>query len=175
MLTPLDIAGKEFSKAFNGYNKQEVDEFLNKISEQLEAVIRESDFIKTQVIDVEKKLTDYQSQENSLKDALLVAQITAEDIKKRANLEAEKATKNAEVKAVSLLKASKEESESMLAKAKIDVDKNLEQAKTDYKDIQSATADLKRDYLDFKEKYQHVLREQIHVLDRLVVKDELTD
>lgn len=175
MLTPLDIAGKEFSRALNGYNRNDVDEFLNKISEQFEVIIRESDFVKTQVIDVEKKLTNYQEQENSLKDALLVAQITASDIKKRATIEAEKVTKQAELDSQILLKESKEESESMLMRAKMEVEKTLEQAKTDFKEIQSATVEIKRDYLDFKEKYQHVLREQINVLDRLVIKDELTD
>jgi cell division septum initiation protein DivIVA len=73
------------------------------------------------------------------------------------------------------LKEATESAESILARAKQDADKNLDQAKSDYKDILNATSDLKRDYLDFKEKYQHVLREQINVLDRLDVKDELTD
>jgi len=175
MLTPVEVSGKEFTRALNGYNRQEVDDFLNKVSDHLEGLIRESDFIKTQVIEGEKKLTDYQNQENSLKDALLVAQITASDIKKKAELEAETLVNKAKEEAKDLLEASRQESDAMLEKARLDVEKNLEQAKQDYKEIQNATKSLKRDYQDFKEKYQHILREQIHVLDRIDVKDELTD
>ncbi|MBN2795464.1 MAG: DivIVA domain-containing protein [Clostridia bacterium] len=175
MLTPTDIAGKEFSKALNGYNKSEVEDFLNKVSEQVEGRTRELDYLKIQTAEMEKKIAHYQSQENSLKEALLVAQITSNDIKKKAEDEADSKIKYADAEASKIMKLAEQEAEEILSKAKRDADKNLEQAKEDYKEILNATDRLKRDYLDFKEKYQHVLREQINILDRLVVKDELTD
>jgi cell division initiation protein len=175
MLSPSDIAGKEFSKSLNGYNRSEVDEFLAKISEQYEAVVRELDYLKQQIAESDKKIADYQSQENSLKDALLVAQITSNDIKKKAENEAASTVKSADHEASDILSSAKEEAESILAKAKHDADKNIEQAKLDYKEIQMATSALKKDYVDFRDKYQYVLREQISILDQLVVKDELTD
>lgn len=175
MLTPNDIAGKEFSKALNGYNRSEVEEFMSKVSEQMEATIRELDYLKTEMTQAESRLLNYQTQENSLKDALLVAQITSNDIKKKADLEAERKIKDADAEADKIMRLAEQEAEDILTKAKRDADKNLEQAKMDYKEILNATSALKKDYLDFKEKYQHVLREQISVLDRLVVKDELTD
>lgn len=175
MLTPADIVGKEFSKALNGFNKGEVEDFLNKISEQMEGRIRELDYLKTQVAEMERKIADYQSQENSLKEALLVAQITSNDIKKKAEDEADSKIKFADAESSKIIKLAEQEAEEILSRAKRDADKNLEQAKEDYKEILNATDRLKRDYLDFKDKYQHILREQINVLDRLVVKDELTD
>lgn len=44
MLTPLDISGKEFSRSLNGYSRSEVDDFLEKVSEHFEAIMREADF-----------------------------------------------------------------------------------------------------------------------------------
>lgn len=172
MLTPNDIAGKVFAKALNGYNRAEVDEFMDKISEQLEAVIRESDYIKTQVTETEKKLTDYQIKEESLKDALLVAQIAASDVKKKADAEAKHIVTQAETEANKLMKIADKEAEQTRQKAKDDAAKNIEQAKRDYKEILDATHALKRDYMAFKDKYQYVLREQIEILDRLIVEDE---
>lgn len=174
MLTPNDIAGKGFAKALNGYNKAEVDDFLDKISEHLEGVIRESDYLKSQVTEAEKKLAEYQIQEESLKDALLVAQITSNDMKKKASIEAKRVVSAAEAEANKIMKLADDEAEETRARAKADAAKNIDQAKHDYKQILSATESLKKDYLDFKEKYQYILREQIDVLDRLVVEDELT-
>ncbi len=174
MLTPNDVAGKTFAKALNGYNKAEVDDYLEKISDHFESVIRESDYLKTQVMDTEKKLTDYQLQEESLKDALLVAQIAASDVKKKADAEAKKIVSSAESESNKVMKIAENEATETRRRAKEDADKNIEQAKQQYKDILDATEALKKDYMDFKEKYQYILREQIDVLDRLVVEDELT-
>lgn len=174
MLTPNDIAGKGFAKAFNGYNKSEVDEFLDKISEHLEALIRESDYFKSQVTETEKKLTEYQLLEESLKDALLVAQITSNEMKKKAAIEAKRIVAEATAQANKEMKLADQEAEETIAKSKADAAKNIDQAKHDYKQILNATDGLKKDYMDFKEKYQYILREQIEVLDRLEVEDELT-
>lgn len=175
MLTPNDIAGKTFAKALNGYNRSEVDEFLDKISEHYEATIRESDYIKSQVVETEKKLTDYKVQEESLKDALLVAQIAASDVKKKADSEAKSILASAEAEANKIMKLAEEEALQTRNKAKEDASKNIESAKQQYKEILDATRDLKKDYMDFKEKYQYVLREQIDVLDRIVIEDVLTE
>ena len=146
-MTPFDVQSKEFSKALNGYNKNEVEDFLNKVSDVLESLMRESDYLKTQVATGERKLTEYQSQENSLKDALLVAQITSNDILKKAELKAE----------------------GILNDAKVEANNILESVKSDYIKIENATKELKKDYGDFKNKYQYVLKEQIKVLDRIDV------
>jgi len=171
MLTPNDIAAKSFSKALNGYNKSEVDDFIEKVSEHYEAVIRESDYLKQQIVESEKKLTEYQIQEESLKDALLVAQIAASDVKKKADLESKRIIADAEAVAQKKMDEANAEAEATLNKAKEDATKNIEAAKLDYKAILDATNELKKDYMDFKEKYQYILREQIDVLDRLNVEE----
>lgn len=175
MLTPHDLDGKTFSKALNGYNRTEVDDFITQISEQLEIVMRDSDYLKTQLTDADKKLANYLSQEDSLKDALLVAQITSNDLKKRADEDAKKTLAKAEVEANSILASAEKESSDILARARRDADKNLNQAKEDYKEIQLATSELKKDYMAFKEKYQQVLKEQIRILEQIDHKDELTE
>ncbi len=147
MMTPFDVSSKEFAKSLNGFNKNEVEEFLNDVSDVLEALMRENDYLKTQVTTSDKKLVEYQSQENSLKEALLVAQITSNDMLKKA-----------EVNAASILHKAEREAE--LA---------LEGVKTDYIKIESATNSLKKDYSSFKTKYQYILKEQIKVLDKIEI------
>lgn len=153
MMTPLDVQSKEFSKALNGYNRNEVEDFLNKMSDVFESLMRESDYLKTQVTTAEKKLTEYQIQENSLKEALLIAQITANDMLKKAKIKADEIVKNAEEEA----------------------EKALGSVKSDYVKIENATKSLKKDYGDFKQKYQYVLREQIKVLDHIELEANLQE
>lgn len=175
MFTPSDIESKVFGKALNGYNRNEVDDFLEKVSEQFEAVVREADFIKTQMSQLEGKLSDYQMKEESLKDALLMAQVSANDIKKRADAEAKSIVNMAETEANKIMKIAETEAETTRTKAKEDATKNLEAAKMDYKEILEATDALKRDYFAFKDKYQFILREQINILDQIVHDDMLTE
>lgn len=40
-LTPLDIHNKEFTRAFRGYDEDEVNEFLDQVIKDYEAVLRE--------------------------------------------------------------------------------------------------------------------------------------
>ena len=48
-LTPMDINNKEFKKIIRGYNPEEVDEFLDKIVEDYEALYKENANLKEKV------------------------------------------------------------------------------------------------------------------------------
>ena len=41
-LTPLDIRNKEFRHGFRGYDAEDVDEFLDQINHDYEALLREN-------------------------------------------------------------------------------------------------------------------------------------
>ena len=40
VITPKDLAGKTFSTAFKGYNKNEVDEYVSKVTKNYTALFR---------------------------------------------------------------------------------------------------------------------------------------
>ncbi|HOB21135.1 MAG TPA: DivIVA domain-containing protein, partial [Candidatus Atribacteria bacterium] len=48
-LTPMDIHNKEFSKAFRGYNEDEVDQFLDEIVEEFERLYKENIELKDRI------------------------------------------------------------------------------------------------------------------------------
>ena len=58
-VTPLDIRKQEFKKSFSGYDKREVENFLEMVAMQLEGLIRENMSYKEQLNDVERKVDDY--------------------------------------------------------------------------------------------------------------------
>lgn len=98
-LTPLDIHNKEFRKGLRGYVEAEVDDFLDEIIKEFEALIRENARLKDEVDKYKGQLERYQQLEQTLHNTLIVAQETAEEVKSAARKEAELALREAEIKA----------------------------------------------------------------------------
>ena len=99
MLTPLDIQKQEFGVKMRGYNADEVDDFLDLVGADYEKLYRENKELKDKMIVLNKSIEEYKNIENSLRNALLYAQNTAEDVKKNANEKAQNIIQEAENKA----------------------------------------------------------------------------
>ena len=90
MLTPLDIENKRFSKQMmNGYSVEEVDEFLDQLTLDYQALYRENSSLKEKINDMEASINHYKTIEGTLQNTLVMAQSTAEEIKKIANQQAD--------------------------------------------------------------------------------------
>jgi len=109
-LTPLDIHNKEFAKGFRGYDEDEVDEFLDRIVKDYEALIKENMLLKQKSQELSDKIEHYTKIEETLHSAIIVAQQTAQEVKENALGEAELIRKEAE-------QATKRSVENELAKA----------------------------------------------------------
>jgi len=102
-LTVLDIANKEFKNSLRGYNQDEVDEFLDEVMRDYEAVIRENDELRQNTSGMGEKLEQYRALEQTLQNTLVVAQSTAEDMKLAARKEAELVVREADARARELI------------------------------------------------------------------------
>ena len=97
MITPLDIENKKFSKQMmNGYNVEEVDEFLDDITADYEKAYKQSTELKARVDELERDLLHYKTIEDTLQNTLVMAQATADDVKEVARQQAEQIIKDAE-------------------------------------------------------------------------------
>jgi len=88
-LTPLDIHNKEFRKVFRGYSEDEVDEFLDLVVAEFERLLRTNDELQSRISGLEARVDHYKGLEETLKNAIVLAQKTAEEIKEAAAREAE--------------------------------------------------------------------------------------
>ncbi|MBR3153145.1 MAG: DivIVA domain-containing protein [Clostridia bacterium] len=96
MITPLDIENKKFQKQMmNGYNVDEVDDFLDEITVDYERLFKENADLKEQVEKAKKDVEQYKNIESTLQNTLVMAQKTADDIKKNAEDQAEQILKDA--------------------------------------------------------------------------------
>ncbi len=99
MLTPVDIENKEFTKAFRGYDIYEVEEFMKDLIKDYEKLYRDNAELKEKNAVLSETISSYKGMEETMQNAILVAQRTAEDIKQNAYERSETIIKEAERKA----------------------------------------------------------------------------
>ena len=100
MITPLDIENKRFSKqVMNGYNVNEVDDFLDELTLEYGKLYKENAELKSQREELDDNVGKYKDIETSLQNTLVMAQKTADEVVAVAKQQAEQIVKDAEYQA----------------------------------------------------------------------------
>ena len=90
MITPLDIENKKFSKQMmNGYNVEDVDDFLDELVVDYEKNYNELAEANDKIEKLTKDLEQYKNLEKTLQNTLVMAQTTAEEVKIAAKQQAD--------------------------------------------------------------------------------------
>lgn len=90
MITPLEIENKKFAKqVVNGYNVEEVDEFLDLVTADYERMYKENTEYREKIEQLNEDIAHYKTIEGTLQSTLLMAQSTAEEVKNVAKQQAE--------------------------------------------------------------------------------------
>lgn len=85
MITPQQIEQISFSRAtFGGYDMQAVDAFLEPLTEDYITLYKENALLKSKMKVLVGKLEEYRSNEASMKDAIVNAQMTCDKMVKEA-------------------------------------------------------------------------------------------
>lgn len=95
-LTPLDIHNKEFNRSFRGYDEDEVNEFLDQVIKDYEELMRKNTELEEKLKLLEERLEHYETIEETLKKSIVVAEQSAEEVRKNANKESQLIIKEAE-------------------------------------------------------------------------------
>ncbi|MGI6484990.1 MAG: DivIVA domain-containing protein [Thermoanaerobacterales bacterium] len=106
--TPIEIQKKEFKKSFRGYNEDEVRDYLYQVSQSFESTYKENQELKEQIAMLNDDLKHYRDMESTLKNAIVMAEKTAEDVRKNAQKERDVIIKDAMLKAKELVEKSKQ-------------------------------------------------------------------
>jgi cell division initiation protein len=108
-ITPLDIQQMGFKIKWKGYDRGEVDAFLDTLTEDYESLIRENLYLKEQMAQLEGSLAEFKKRESLLSQTLLSAQQLAEMQKNNTLKESALIIKEAEVQADQIIKSIREE------------------------------------------------------------------
>ena len=108
-ITPLDIQQKKFLISFRGYERAEVDLFLEQVREEMERLVRENAELAEFRQGYDERVREFRSREETLKNTLVTTQRLAEDIKETARKEADAVIKDAQVRAQQIIAKAQEE------------------------------------------------------------------
>lgn len=144
-MTSMDINNKEFKKGLRGYNADEVDEFLDKVSEEYEMMYKENSNLREKNSFLEEKLDHHVKIESTIQNTLVLAQNAAEQAKASAQKESEL-----------IIRSANDSSQRMLDKAHDDVLKiNDEYDRT------------KQEFAKFRTKFRNFMNCQIEMFEGL--------
>ncbi|OPJ56884.1 DivIVA domain-containing protein [Alkalithermobacter paradoxus] len=143
MITPLDIENKEFKKSLRGYKEEEVDEFLDEVKEDFEKLYKENIELKDKLNMMSEQVSRYKNIEETLKNTLIVAQNTAEDVNSTALKKAQVIIEEAELKARKI----------------------IETANNEVIDIKKEYEEIRKEFKIFKTRFKSLLENQIKTVE----------
>jgi cell division initiation protein len=156
MITPLDIQNKNFKKSFMGFNKNEVNFFLQEMIEDYEEMYKENINHKEKINFLSEQLNQFKTLEDTLKSTLLVAQKSADELTLNARNKADIIIDNAENKGKEI----------------------IDKSKDDVKHIKDEYEFMEKELFIFKTRFSSFLQSQITSLDDFYLnmgKERLTD
>jgi len=149
MITPMDLRTKTFKKAtVGGYDKKEVDEYMEVLTEDYEKVYKQSVETSDKINTLTKLLDSYKAMEDTMKNSIIVAQTTAEEV-----------TKNAQEKA-----------ELVVDEAKLKAKEIIDEANAEAARLSTQLAELKTAMELYKNSAKGMLSAQLDVIDKFVTE-----
>jgi DivIVA domain-containing protein len=88
-LTPLDVRRTEFPNALRGYDKTVVEQFRERVYEELERLTRVNQDLETKAKNFHEQLRAFRERDKALNEALVAAQQLRAEIREQAEREAQ--------------------------------------------------------------------------------------
>ena len=143
MITPLDIDNKKFAKQMvNGYNVEEVDDFLDELTADYSKNYKEVNELRSKVEELNNSLVQYKTIESTLQNTLVMAQSTAEEVKNVA----------------------KQKADQIVDEAKANAQKQVDELNNEIIMKQKELDDVKKQFDIYKAKMESLLISQLELL-----------
>ncbi|MCX7714720.1 MAG: DivIVA domain-containing protein [Clostridia bacterium] len=113
MLTPIDIQNKTFDVKFRGYSCDEVDDFMDMLIKDYEALYKENIALKDRISVLTDAVQQYKSMEETLQNSIILAHNASEDIRRNADAKANSIIKEAELKSEEMLRKTSQDMTNM--------------------------------------------------------------
>ena len=140
---------EKFHYETNGYNKKEVNHFIKRVIKETEGIINKCEEQKDKIKVLEEQLNTYRRVEETLKQSLINAEKTSDDLKKVAN----------------------ERANIIISDAKNDASRIINDALLRAEKIDEQTDILERNIKIFKRKLKIIVEQQLAVVEEIEVLD----
>ncbi|MDO4486539.1 MAG: DivIVA domain-containing protein [Bacillota bacterium] len=145
MIRPIDIQEKEFTRAVRGYKEEEVNEFLDEITIDMERLIEELRQTREENSRLVEELERHRSSQGTVLETLEAAKALMSDISVSAEKRADILLKNAELDAQLIQKEAREMA-----------DKIAEESEA-----------MKTRFIDFRTRYKRLLQSELQRFESL--------
>lgn len=138
---------EKFSYEANGYNRNEVNQFVSDVIRETEGIITRVRKQNSEIDELKKELQHYREIENQLKSAIIQAEATGDNIKKMA----------------------REESEMIVTDAKHNASRIVNEALLKAERIETQADLLERNMRIFKKKLKSIMEQQMAVVEEIEI------
>ena len=150
MIRPIEIQNKQFLKSVRGYNAQEVDEYMVQIVQSMEELIQTNIEVTAKVKGLEKDMARYVQMEQTINEAMILAQKTSDD----------------------MIRNSEEKAKYIIERAEGDAQKILNEANAEVLDAMKRKEEVIRSYQTFIMKFKVILESELKQIDTYDLKAE---
>ena len=135
----------KFNYEANGYNRKEVNQFVTDVIKETEQIIKKCQEQKKEISFLKEKLEHYENLENTLKQSLINAERTADNVKRLA----------------------REEADSIINDAKHNASRIVGESLLKARKIENEADTLERNTKIFKRKLKIIVEQQLAVVDEI--------
>lgn len=151
-LSPENIKRQEFKSSFKGFDKEEVQAFLEKLADDIDELQKENEELKVKFEEVNKQLSEFKKLEKNIQGTLAKAQESSsrsvESAKKKTNL--------------------------IIQEAELKAQKILEKARQNANDVRNSLVQLREERNFIVSKLTAIINSQAHLLE-IKVEDEVRE
>ena len=140
---------EKFSYEANGYNRNQVNQFVEEVITQTEGIIKRCKEQKNEIENLRQELEHYKNIETSMKDAIILAEEAGDNIKRMA----------------------REESEMIVTDAKHNASRIVNEALLKAEKIEVQSERMQNNIKIFKRKLKLIIEQQMEVVDEIEVLD----
>ncbi|MGT2799078.1 DivIVA domain-containing protein [Streptococcus marmotae] len=154
VLTSLELKDKTFGTKFRGYDPEEVDEFLDIVTDDYEELVRRNHEQEMEIRTLKDRLAYFDELKESLSQSVILAQDTAEKVKIAANDQASNIAKQAEYDAQALVNEARNKANEI-----------LRLATDNAKKVAVETEELKNKTRVFHQRLKSTVESQLSLID----------
>jgi DivIVA domain-containing protein len=158
-LTSHDVRAQEFQRSLRGYDTTQVDEFKQRMAEEIDRLVRDRVQLDERVKGMSEQLRSYRDRERAMNDALVSAQQLRSEAQSQADREREVTLREAQTQA-----------ERILMEARAEAERLLLQARTEEQRLLQGNEMVRRQFMGYLASFRQMLERQLHEVEALGVE-----
>ena len=163
MISASEIHELRFEKAAFGYKQEDIDEFLNRLEDEVDAAQRELEDKDNKIQVLADKVREYMRDEDALKDALFGAQKEGHRIVADANEKAEE-----------IIASAKEKADAIIDEVTVQHDALIEKNEAEIEAERQKLADARKQVANFKKTLIVMYKDHLKMLSSMPEEDDLS-